>query len=670
MKNGLIMALFTMVAQIGWCSNDSTLQKPKYFKPEEQHALVFQTALQFVSSYHYAKTPINDDFSTKAYNNYLQNLDPQKVYFVQSDLNEFDQFKNQIDDAMLTGNATFMFDIFNRYQDRLFDRIDFAMTLLKDSFDYSLKDSFQMNREKSQWPQNFSSLDELWRKKLKYECLLEASKGKFHKEYSETIRKRYENLRKLYVKTKAEDVFQIMMNSILEVCDPHTNYFSPRTAEDFNQSMSLSLEGIGAQLQTENEYTKIREVIKGGPADKSKKLQAGDRIVAVAQGNDSEMVNVVDWRIDDVVSLIRGKKGTIVRLEIIPADKPNERKIVTLTRDKIVLEEQSAKSSIKEVKRNGKKVKIGVVSIPTFYIDFAAASRGEKNYKSTTRDVKKLIEDLKKQKVEGIIIDLRNNGGGSLQEAVELTGLFIKEGPVVQVKDMMGSTRQELDKDGGEVFYNGPLVVLVNRFSASASEIFSGAIQDYNRGVVVGERTFGKGTVQQVEDLNNYIRINNKKVGQVKLTLAKFYRVTGSSTQHKGVTPDINLPSVFDDRKYGEDASEFALPWDQINPSGFNALPQENIKREVLKQNHQSRIEQNKEYAYLLEDIAEVKRLEARDYLTLNMSEYKQMLDKEEAVKKQRDAYRNESKSKNADASDLILSEGEEVVIDVLYSTR
>lgn len=666
MKNGLVMALFILLAQMGWRSSDSSLIKPKYFKPEDQHALVFQTALQFVSSYHYAKTPINDDFSTKAFKNYLQNLDPQKVYFVQSDLNEFDRFKNQIDDAMLTGNIDFMFDIFNRHQDRMFDRIDFAMTLLKDSFDFNINDSFQINREQSNWPVDFTSLDDLWRKKVKYECLLEASKGKFHAEYSESIRKRYENLRKLYVKTKPEDVFQIVMNSILEVCDPHTNYFSPRTAEDFNQSMSLSLEGIGAQLQTENEYTKIREIIKGGPADKSKKLQAGDRIVAVAQGNDSEMVNVIDWRIDDVVSLIRGKKGTIVRLEIIPADKPNERQIITLTRDKIVLEEQSAKSSIKEVKRNGKKVKIGVVSIPTFYIDFAAASRGEKNYKSTTRDVKKLIDDLKKQKVEGIIIDLRNNGGGSLQEAVELTGLFIKEGPVVQVKDIMGSTRQEMDRDGGEVYYNGPLVVLVNRFSASASEIFSGAIQDYNRGIVVGERTFGKGTVQQVEDLNNYIRINNKKVGQVKLTLAKFYRVTGSSTQHRGVTPDINLPSVFDDRKFGEDASEFALPWDQINASGFNALPTENLKRENLMNSHKERLTQNKEYAYLLEDIAEVKQLESREYLTLNMVAYKKMLDKEAEVKKQRDAYRTDSKSKNADASDLILSEGEEVVIDMI----
>jgi carboxyl-terminal processing protease len=311
-----------------------------------------------------------------------------------------------------------------------------------------------------------------------------------------------------------------------------------------------------------------------------------------------------------------------------------------------------------------------VVSIPTFYIDFAAAARGESNYKSTTRDVKRLIGELKKQKVEGIIIDLRNNGGGSLQEAVELTGLFIKDGPVVQIKDMMGAIRQEMDKDKGELYYEGPLVVLVNRFSASASEIFAGAIQDYNRGIVVGERTFGKGTVQQVEDLNNFIRMGDKKVGQVKITLAKFYRVTGSSTQHKGVVPDLQLPSLYEDRKYGEDASKYALPWDQINSASFAQLQASNLQRQKLAEAHQKRLATNMEYKYLLEDINEIKDFESRTHITLNLEQYKSETNKADQQKKEREEVRKKQKAKNADASDLILVEGEEVVVDLLSQLK
>lgn len=639
---------------------------PKKYKPEDHHTIIFQTSLQFVASYHFSKPAINDAFSQKAFDNLIDDLDPQKVYFTQKDIDNFAPMRNRIDDAMLGGDITFLFDVFNTFNARMYDRIDYTITLLADSFEFTQIDSFQYNRESANWATDFAELDALWKRKLKYECMLLAASGKYHAEYSETIRKRYENLRKVYDKTKNEDVFQIIMNAIFEVADPHTNYFSPRTAEDFNQSMSLSLEGIGAQLQTENEHTKIREIIKGGPAEKSKQLFAGDKIIAVAQGKDSDLVNVIDWRIDDVVSLIRGKKGTVVKLEVVPASDPSKTKIVILTRDKIVLEEQSAKSSVKEVTRNGKKHKIGVVSIPTFYIDFAAAARGEANYKSTTRDVKKLIADLKKQKVDGIIIDLRNNGGGSLQEAVELTGLFIKDGPVVQIKDMMASIRQEMDKDKGELFYDGPLVVLVNRFSASASEIFAGAIQDYNRGIVVGERTYGKGTVQQVEDLNNFIRLGEKKVGQVKITLAKFYRVTGSSTQHKGVVPDLQLPSLYEDRKYGEDASKFALPWDQINAATYTQLQPQILQREKLLEAHKKRLATSAEYKYLVEDINEIKNYESRTYITLNLDQYKAESDKAEKQKKEREEVRKKQKAKNADASDLILVEGEEAVMDLL----
>ncbi|MFN5025033.1 MAG: carboxy terminal-processing peptidase [Bacteroidota bacterium] len=665
-KTSFIFLSAVLLTLHAWSAQDTTQHKPKQFMPESQHALTYQTALQFVASYHFSKPAINDAFSEKAFKNYLDMLDPQKLYFTQVDIDNFNQYSLRIDDAMLDGNIQFLFDIFNTSQQRMFDRIDYATTLLRDSFDFTLQDSFEINREDAAYCTDFADMDALWYARIKYECLQLASSGKYYKEYSETIRKRYENLAKNALKTKSEDVFQLIMNAILEVCDPHTNYFSPRTAEDFNQSMSLSLEGIGAQLQMEGEYTKIREVIKGGPADRSKKLKAGDKIIGVGQAEKGEIVNVIDWRLDDVVSLIRGKKGTTVRLEIIPANDPNKVKIIELVRDKIVLEDQSAKSSVKEVVRNGKKMKVGVVSIPAFYMDFAAAQRGDKEYKSTTRDVKKLITELNKQKIQGLIIDLRNNGGGSLQEAVELTGLFINSGPVVQVKDMMGNTRVEQDKDGGLVYYDGPLVVLVNRFSASASEIFAGAIQDYNRGIVVGERTFGKGTVQQVEDMNNYVRLGNAKVGQVKLTLAKFYRVNGSSTQHKGVTPDILLPSIYDGRKYGEDGSEFALPWDQIATSYYTSLSQEMLKRDMLQQLHSTRITKNIEYTYLKQDIERIQQLEKRRYITLNQAQMKAQTTEDDNVKKQRDEFRKANKSDNADAQDLILTEGEEVILDLL----
>jgi carboxyl-terminal processing protease len=459
--------------------------------------------------------------------------------------------------------------------------------------------------------------------------------------------------------------FSCIMNSILETTDPHTDYFSPRTAEDFNQSMSLSLEGIGAQLQTEGENTKIREIIKGGPADKSKKLFAGDKIIGVAQGKDSPVVNVVDWRIDDVVSLIRGKKGTPVRLQVIPASEQNTTKFIDLVRDKIVLEDQSAKSSLKEITRNGRKIKIGVISIPAFYADFAAMQRRDPNYKSTTRDVRKLITDLQKQKIDGLIIDLRNNGGGSLQEAIELTGLFIKKGPVVQVKNADGNIDIKDDEDS-ELFYDGPLTVMVNRFSASASEIFAAAIQDYNRGIIVGERTFGKGTVQNVVDLNEFIQYNGKKLGQVKLTIAKFYRVNGGSTQHKGVTPDIILPGHFDAAEFGEDASPYALPWDQVNAAPIEETGKITALRPTLLVQHNDRMKKSPEYKYLTEDIAHMKQLEAERYITLNEVKYKEELDKDEAQKKAREEERKKDRKDLKDQPDLMLEESEQIVADML----
>lgn len=647
-----------------YASSDTT-QITK-FVPNEQQKITYQTTLQFVATYHYSKPRINDDFSQKGLQNYIETLDPAKVYFLESDIKRFDTYKNKLDEGVFNGNVDPAFDIFNTYQERLVDRIQYSLSILKQPFDFNQIDSFETDREKASFAKNYKEYDQLWRLKLKYECLAaKAGKPDSTNKYLTDVSKRYENLLKFAKKTKADDVFQLYVNALLEIADPHTNYFSPRSAEDFNQSMSLSLQGIGAQLQTENEYTKIREIIKGGPADKSKRLFAGDKIIGVAQGKDSDVVNVVDWRIDDVVSLIRGPKGTPVRLQVIPAADPNTTKMVDLIRDKIILEDQSAKSSIKEITRDGKKLKMGVISIPAFYLDFAAAARREPNYKSTTRDVRKLIDSLKQKKVDGIMIDLRNNGGGSLQEAVELTGLFIKTGPVVQVRYADGNKKVETDDDR-ELVYDGPLVVLVNRFSASASEIFAAAIQDYKRGIVVGERTYGKGTVQNMVDLNEFIQYNGQKLGQVKLTIAKFYRVNGGSTQHKGVTPDIEFPSMFDADKFGEDASPYALPWDQIDSAKIEAVNQTMSLYGPIMAKHQERIKTNPEYQYLTEDITILKADENKKYVSLNEKQYQSELDKETETKKKREEARKKDRKDNADKPDLILEEGEQIIADWL----
>lgn len=644
------------------CATDTTKVQLKQLETEPQHPMVFSTALQLVASYHYQKPAINDQFSSNAFDNYIKDLDPSKVYFLKSDIAEFEKYRYVIDESIFSGDVKPGFEIFNRYQQRLQERINYAFSLLNDStqFNFAANDSFMIERENAAFANSIDELNALWKLKLKYECLPSKVQGKDFKTYSETIRKRYDNLLKLSSKTKSEDVFQLYANSLTELADPHTNYYSPRASADFNTQMSLSLEGIGATLQTENEYTKIREVVKGGPADKSKKIHAGDRIIGVAQG-DSDIVNVVDWRLDDVVSLIRGKKGTIVRLEIIPASEPNKTKIIEIKRDKIVLEDQSAKSSIKEITRDGKTYKYGVISLPTFYIDFAAARKGDPNYKSTTRDVKKLITELKKQKVDGLIVDLRNNGGGSLQEAVELTGLFIKTGPVVQVKDGAGGLKDETDRNP-EIFYDGPLTVLVNRFSASASEIFAAAMQDYGRGVVIGEKTYGKGTVQNMVAVNEFVQYNGKPLGEVKLTIAKFYRITGSSTQHRGVIPDVELPSLYAAKEFGEDASKFALPWDQINPTKYEPVNLVTNKLGDIRSKHMQRMSNNKEYQYLQQDINFFKEHNEKLYQTLNEVEYKKQNDKIDADKKARE---DERKARKATNPDLIMDEALEVMCDL-----
>lgn len=657
MKKQLILLIVGLSLLNTLTAQDSLKVSLKNFSPEDQHPMVYQLIGQILSSYHYKKLTVNDELSGKILDNYLNNLDPGKVYFLQEDINRFNAWRNQFDDDLLQGNVFKAFDIYNVYQQRMYDRIQFTFDLLNNDMDFSIMDSFLVDRENASWISSYKEYDALWRKKTKNEALQLKADGKEYKVWSDILRKRYYNLLKQMAKTKNEDVFSFFANSLTEISDPHTNYFSPRAAEDFATSMSLSLEGIGATLQTENEYTKVREVVKGGPADRSKQIKANDKIVAVGQGKDGEMVNVLDWRIDDVVSLIRGKKGTIVRLEIIPVDAiGNKSKIIEIVRDKIVLEDQAAKSSMKEVMQDNRKVKVGIIVLPTFYLDLAAMQRGDANYKSTTRDVKKHLMDLKNQGAEAIVVDLRNNGGGSLLEAIELTGLFIKKGPVVQVKDNFGAIEINEDKDES-ITWAGPLTVLVNRFSASASEIFAAAIQDYNRGLVVGEKTFGKGTVQNIFDLNQFIKIDNKKVGQVKFTMAKFYRISGGSTQFRGVIPDIEFPGLYSSKEFGEEASEFALPYDEIKKADYTLQGNANHKLNALKELHEKRMANSEYYKFLLEDIQNTQEARNAKYATLNEEVYKKQLAVNEQKKKNREAAKAALKDKNIEEGNLILDE-------------
>jgi len=657
MKKQLILLLIGLSLFSTLFAQDSLKVSLKSFSAEDQHPMVYQLIGQILSSYHYKKLTVNDELSSKILDNYLENLDPGKIYFLQEDINRFNAWRNQFDDDLLQGNVFKAFDIYNVYQQRMYDRIQFTFDLLNNEMDFSIMDSFLVDRENAQWISSYKEYDELWRKKTKNEALQLKADGKDFKIWSDILRKRYYNLLKQMAKTKNEDVFSFFANSLTEISDPHTNYFSPRAAEDFATSMSLSLEGIGATLQTENEYTKVREVVKGGPADRSKQIKANDKIVAVGQGKDGEMVNVLDWRIDDVVSLIRGKKGTLVRLEILPVDAIGSKtKIIEIVRDKIVLEDQAAKSSMKEVTQNNKKVKVGVIVLPTFYLDLAAMQRGDANYKSTTRDVKKHIIDLKNQGAEAIVVDLRNNGGGSLLEAIELTGLFIKKGPVVQVKDNFGAIEINEDKDES-ITWSGPLTVLVNRFSASASEIFAAAIQDYNRGLVVGEKTFGKGTVQNIFDLNQFIKIDNKKVGQVKFTMAKFYRISGGSTQFRGVIPDIEFPGLYSSKEFGEEASEFALPYDEIRKADYTLQGNANHKLNEIKELHKKRMANSEYYKFLLEDIQNTQEARNTKYAALNEEVYKKQLAVNEQKKKNRESAKAALKDKNVEEGNLILDE-------------
>ncbi len=618
--------------------------------PEKQHNRATKLITHFLDKYHYKDFKIDNTLSDQILSAYIEALDPNRSYFYQKDIDSFQIFRFKLDDAISKTELNAPFQMFRLYQARVDERVLFALDQLKKNFDFTIEEELIIDRSELDWTSSNHELNEIWRKRVKNDVLTLRLADKEPSEIKETLEKRYKGIAKRSGQIDAEDVYQIFINSFASTLEPHTNYLSPRTSENFEIRMSLSLEGIGALLRTDGEYTVVEKVISGGPADLSDLLHGSDRIVGIAQQNEKEFKDVVGWRLEEVVELIRGAKGTNVKLQILPGEEGQAAKIkeIKITRDKIKLEEQAAKSEIINIENNYQNFKVGVIDIPTFYIDFTAHQRGEKDYRSTTRDVDNLLTDLKSQKIDALILDLRGNGGGSLTEATQLTGLFIDEGPIVQVQDSSGHIEVHRDRDSN-ISYYGPLIVLVDRFSASASEIVASAIQDYRRGIIVGETTFGKGTVQQLVDLNNFSTGNDSKLGQLKATIAQYFRIDGGSTQHQGVIPDIDFNTIYEDEEHGERALKNALPSSSISPIKHHIGDVDTQIITRTSEMHKKRVITNEKYNSLLEmfqldydvrnkktlSLIESKRKEEYQLLEATRNEYQDLLkDTEENLNK------------------------------------
>jgi len=638
-------------------------------QPDVQQTVVCKYVAQLISEYNYKKVPLNDSISKVVFDRYIKELDENHNYLLASDIKDFERFKTSLANDLKDGNLADVFYMFNVYQKRYNDRIKYSISQLDTRFDFTRNETFTYDRDSLPFFASQSESDESWRERVKFDMLnldiakqtpdsaAAASKGK-SLDPKQILTDRYKNLLAQSNKLNNQDVFQIFMDAFTNAIDPHTNYFNPANAANFNIDMSRSLEGIGATLGVENDYVTIKTIVPGGPADKSKQLNPDDKIVAVAQGKDGAYQNVIGWRIENAIALIRGTKGTIVRLQVIPkgssnASKPYE---VSMVREKIILQDQSVKEEVRTYNSNGKTIKIGVISVPAFYIDYNDYKSGNPNYKSTTRDVKLILDTLKKENVDGIVMDLRENGGGSLMEAIDLGGLFIKSGPIVQVRNPNNQVEVDNDEDPS-ISWSGPMAVLVDRFSASASEIFAGAMQDYGRALIIGTQTYGKGTVQNAIDLDKVIKpsivdrisgsaSNGKKeiitgsqskYGQLNLTIAKFYRISGNSTQHKGVTPDIKFPSVIPMNKYGEDTEPSALPFDIIAKSDYSKVGDFTGVVPQLTKLHEQRMATSDSYKYLMEDIADYQKHDSEKSVNLNEAQLKQERDAEDAKKTERE---------------------------------
>jgi carboxyl-terminal processing protease len=645
-KRFLLPVLFLLVACSVLAAVDTA--EPLRLEPEMDQRYASNIATRFLTNYHYKRTRLDDDLSSQIFDHYLELLDPNRIYFLASDVESFERYRTGMDDALRHSDLLSAYEIFNVYVDRVRQRVEYARNRVEQPFDFTIDEYYQYDRDGEPWVRSTDELDELWRKRVKNDYLRLKLTDKEDEAIVETLTERYTNLERRINELNNEDVFQFFMNAFAQSIEPHTAYLSPRNSENFEISMKLSLEGIGALLGRENEYTLISRVVPGGPADKDGRLQAGDRIVAVGQGDDGKLVDVIGWRIDDVVDLIRGPKDTVVRLEVLPEDVSlsGPTQVVEIVRNEVKLEEQAAQAEVIEVPNDEvagdgeETVKIGVIDLPVFYLDFNGRAKNIPDYRSSTRDVERLIGELKEQGVSGIVVDLRNNGGGSLLEATTLTGLFIDKGPVVQVRNSSGRISLEEDTDSG-MAWDGPLAVLVNRYSASASEIFAAAIQDYGRGVVIGEPTYGKGTVQSLLDLDDYAPSDKPGMGQLKITMAQFFRVNGGSTQNRGVVPDIRFPSAGDPQEYGERSLDNALPWTSIDAARYD--PSGDLSRVVAVADslYQKRVIEDQEFGWLLSDIDDYNEHVKETRVSLLESVGRQKLKEEEDEREKRKALRS-----------------------------
>ncbi|MCY4154938.1 MAG: carboxy terminal-processing peptidase [Gammaproteobacteria bacterium] len=603
----------------------------------ERHQRATLIITHIMDEYHYRNKPLDDDLSARILDSYLESLDGNRSYFLAQDIADFARYRHQLDEALAEAQLEPAFEIFRRYRQRVAARVEYARHLLQTEFDFSIEEEYLFDRRAGAWAASPAELDEIWRKKVKNDYLMLLLADKEHNEIKDLLDKRYARLQTSAWQIKSNDVFQSFINAYTSAIEPHSYYFTPRSSENFDITMKLSLEGIGAVLRAENEYTVVQKIIPGGPAEHGGELRTEDRIIGVGQGLQGDLTDVVGWRLDDVVDMIRGAKGSVVRLEILPerAAAKGLSKIIAITRDEIKLEDQAAKSEIIQLDNGGA---IGVIKVPAFYSDYTAQQAGKQDYRSTTRDVRRLLEELQHSDLDGLVIDLRGNGGGSLAEALELTGLFIATGPIIQTRDYSGNI--EINGDPyPDISYGGPLAVLVNRNSASGSEIFAGAIQDYRRGIIIGEPTFGKGTVQNIIDLNQFTETPAEDHGRLKATVAQFYRVSGGSNQYLGVTPDIIYPTARYSEDYGERMLDNALPWDKVRPVYFvpTSAPVQHFAR--VRAQHEQRLRDNRLISLLLKDLEASKSTE--DIKSVSLQEQQRRAEREQR-QLETEAIRNE----------------------------
>jgi carboxyl-terminal processing protease len=655
-----------------------SLLPPGSIVPTDAQRATARKVGRILEDQHYSRAAIDDKMSDVVYQRYLEFLDGQRSYFLASDINDFNIYRTRFGDMIRTGDIDPAYLIFARFQQRNRERIQHAIELLNTEPDWTVNESYEFDRTHAPWPADEAAMNELWRKRVKNDALSLMLTGKTWPEAADLLRKRYERVLKRVDQVTSEDVFENLMNAYARAFDPHSSYFSPRSSEEYRIQMSLNYDGIGASLQLVDDYVTIMNVLEGGPAAVAGTLKVNDRIIGVGQGPSGPFTDVIGWRLDDVVQLIRGKAGTAVRLQVLPAGAApgTTPKVLEFTRNKVTLEAQAAHKDVKSVVRNGRTLKIGIITVPGFYRDIEAQNAGDENYRSTTRDVLKLINELKAEHIDGLVLDLRNDGGGYLPEATELTGLFIDHGPVVQLRDTSGRLEVLDDPESGPA-YTGPLAVLVDRLSASASEIFAGAIQDYHRGVILGQTTFGKGTVQNLVPLDRW---SPDKSGQLTVTIGKFYRVTGESTQHRGVEPDVPLASPLDTKEIGESALESALPWDRIAGVPFKTSVASTAAPPVtaLATEEDERAQHDPDYKWLKSDIAAIDSVREQHSVSLNLKARKderaridkERLDRENArraAKGQPPLKSIEELEKTKDdAADVVLDQAAQVMADMV----